>query len=90
MGIISYIISLAVVGLVIGALGRLVVPGKNPITIGMIMLIGVAGAVLGAIIGATLGLGFVTIIVEVAISAGPVYLMGGRSNNRQLPRARWR
>jgi uncharacterized membrane protein YeaQ/YmgE (transglycosylase-associated protein family) len=85
MGIISYIISLAVVGLIIGALGRLVVPGPNRITLGMTILVGIAGALFGAVIGGLLGLGFLSIIFEVGISAGLVYLLSGRRQRRQLP-----
>lgn len=78
MGILSYLISLVVVGLVIGALGRLVVPGPNRIGLGPTLGVGLAGAVLGAIVGSILGLGAISIVFEVAIAAGLVYLLSGR------------
>jgi uncharacterized membrane protein YeaQ/YmgE (transglycosylase-associated protein family) len=87
MGIISYLISLAVVGLVIGALGRLIVPGPNPITLGMTMLIGLTGALFGALIGGLIGLGVLSIIFEIGISAGLVYLVSNRQRRRRLPPA---
>jgi uncharacterized membrane protein YeaQ/YmgE (transglycosylase-associated protein family) len=79
MGIIGYIISLVVVGFIIGGLGRLVVPGPNPIGAGKTLGLGLIGAFIGSLIGGLLGLGILTILFEVAISAGLVYLVSGRS-----------
>jgi uncharacterized membrane protein YeaQ/YmgE (transglycosylase-associated protein family) len=89
MGIIGYIVSLVVVGLVIGALGRLVVPGPNPIGIGMTIVIGVVGAILGALIGGLIGLGALSILLEVALSGGLVYLASGNGRKWQLTRRTW-
>ncbi len=44
-----------VVGLIIGALGRLVVPGRQNIKIWLTLLIGVAAALLGTVIAGLLG-----------------------------------
>jgi uncharacterized membrane protein YeaQ/YmgE (transglycosylase-associated protein family) len=82
MGIISYIISLAVVGLVIGGLGRLIVPGPNRIGLLATEGVGVAGAILGAIVGGLLGLGAISIVLEVAVSAGIVYVVSHHRNGR--------
>jgi len=79
MGIIGYIISLVIVGFVIGGLGRLVVPGPNPIGAGKTLGLGLIGALVGSLIGGLLGLGVFSILFEVAISAGLVYLVSGRS-----------
>jgi uncharacterized membrane protein YeaQ/YmgE (transglycosylase-associated protein family) len=85
VGFLGYFVSLIIVGLVIGGLGRLVVPGPNPIGLWATFGVGLVGAVLGAIIGGILGLGAVSLIFEVAISAGLVYLVSGRgSNNRRI------
>ena len=43
-------------GLVIGALAKLVMPGRDPGGIIVTMLLGIAGAVLGGFIGRALGL----------------------------------
>lgn len=48
---LSLIISIAISGLIIGALGRLVVPGPNPMSIFSTILIGIAGSAVGGIIG---------------------------------------
>jgi uncharacterized membrane protein YeaQ/YmgE (transglycosylase-associated protein family) len=79
MGIIGYIVSLLIVGFVIGGLGRLIVPGPNPIGAGRTLGVGLIGAFVGGLIGGLLGMGIFAIIFEVAISAGLVYLVSGRS-----------
>lgn len=79
MGIIGYLVSLLIVGFVVGGLGRLVVPGPNPIGAGRTLGVGLIGAFVGGLVGGLLGLGVFAIIFEVAISAGLVYLVSGRS-----------
>jgi uncharacterized membrane protein YeaQ/YmgE (transglycosylase-associated protein family) len=51
MGILGWILF----GLIVGALAKLVMPGRDPGGIIVTMLIGVAGAVLGGFIGRALG-----------------------------------
>jgi uncharacterized membrane protein YeaQ/YmgE (transglycosylase-associated protein family) len=84
VNIIGYLISLAFVGLLIGALGRLIVPGPNPIGLWATLAVGLAGALVGGAIGALIGLGIVSIVIEVAISAGLVYVVTGSRRNRAL------
>jgi uncharacterized membrane protein YeaQ/YmgE (transglycosylase-associated protein family) len=79
MGIIGYILSLLIVGFVVGGLGRLVVPGPNPMGLGATLGVGLIGAFVGSLIGGLLGLGLITIVLEVAAAAGVVYLVSGRS-----------
>ncbi|MGP8163468.1 MAG: hypothetical protein ACLQAN_06805 [Acidimicrobiales bacterium] len=45
------ILEVIVSGLVVGSLGRLVVPGPNPMGIGKTMLVGLAGSLLGGLLG---------------------------------------
>lgn len=89
MGIIGYLVSLVIVGLIIGALGRLVVPGPNRIGLGATVLVGIVGSILGAVIGGLLGLGLISLVLEIGISAGLVYLVSGRSGGRRLPPTTW-
>ncbi len=79
MSIIGYIVSLLVVGAVIGGLGRLVIPGPNPIGARRTLGVGLVGAFVGGLIGRLFGLGLFTLVFEVAVSAGLVYLVSGRS-----------
>ena len=46
-----WLVSVVVVGLGVGALGRLVVPGPNPMGYVATALVGIAGSVLGAVVG---------------------------------------
>ena len=82
MSIIGYFISLVIVGLVIGGLGRLIVPGPNRIGLGATLGVGLVGALLGGLLGRILGLGAISIVFELAISAALVYVVSGR--NRSL------
>ena len=80
MGVIYFIISLVITGAIFGALGRLAVPGPNPMSIGMTILVGIGGAFLGGIVGALLGAPAILVfILEVLGAAGIVYLMQRRS-----------
>jgi uncharacterized membrane protein YeaQ/YmgE (transglycosylase-associated protein family) len=56
MGILSWI----VLGLIAGALAKLILPGKDPGGIIITIIIGVVGALLGGFIGTQLGFGGVT------------------------------
>jgi uncharacterized membrane protein YeaQ/YmgE (transglycosylase-associated protein family) len=50
MGIIAYLLWLFVSGVIIGALARLVVPGRQPIGLLGTALIGIAGSFVGGLI----------------------------------------
>ena len=54
---LGLIISAIVVGLIIGALGRLVLPGRQNISIWLTIAIGVAAALIGSLIASALGVG---------------------------------
>jgi uncharacterized membrane protein YeaQ/YmgE (transglycosylase-associated protein family) len=51
------VVFIVVVGLVIGALGRLAVPGRDPMPIWLTILVGLAGAFVGGAIAVSLGFG---------------------------------
>lgn len=50
----TMIIGLLLTGLIVGGLGRLVIPGPNPMTVGMTILVGIGGAFLGGLVGSLL------------------------------------
>ncbi len=50
MSFIAYLIVIAVGGLFVGALARLALPGKDPMTLGQTMLIGIGGSLIGGLI----------------------------------------
>src|SRR3954468_24776265 len=50
MSLIAFLIVLAVEGLIIGALARLALPGRDPMSIPMTMLVGIAGSFIGGLL----------------------------------------
>jgi uncharacterized membrane protein YeaQ/YmgE (transglycosylase-associated protein family) len=45
MGFLAWLAVLVLVGILVGGMARLALPGKDPMTIGQTMLIGIAGTV---------------------------------------------
>lgn len=79
MGLIAFIFWTIVNGLIIGALGRLAIPGPNPMPIGVTILVGIGGALLGGIVGQLLSLPVLLIILlQVGAAAAIVYFMQRR------------
>jgi uncharacterized membrane protein YeaQ/YmgE (transglycosylase-associated protein family) len=83
---ITFIILLVLTGLIVGALGRLALPGPDPMSIGQTILVGIGGSLIAGIIGKLLfgrGGGF---ILAVLCALGIVYLIR-RSRERSVGRA---
>lgn len=79
MNLIYFIISLIITGAIFGALGRLAIPGPNPMSIGMTILVGIGGAFLGGLVAILLGAsGIVLIILQALGAALIVFLMQRR------------
>ena len=69
-----YILLLILSGLIVGALGRLAIPGPNPMSIWMTIAIGVGGSLIAGLIGRlVIGRPF-GLILSVLAAAGLVYL----------------
>jgi uncharacterized membrane protein YeaQ/YmgE (transglycosylase-associated protein family) len=87
---VAGILSAIVVGLIIGALGRLVLPGRQNIPIWLTMVVGIVAALLGTAIarGAGLadteGVDWVEILIQVALAALGVALVAGFSGRRSI------
>jgi uncharacterized membrane protein YeaQ/YmgE (transglycosylase-associated protein family) len=80
-----------VVGLIIGALGRLALPGKQDIPIWLTIVVGIVAALIGTAIAQALGvretngLDWIQLIIQVALAAAGVALvvnMRGRTSVR--------
>lgn len=54
MRILLAIVGIILNGLIVGALGRLAIPGPNPMSLVQTTLVGVGGSVLGALVGGLL------------------------------------
>ena len=84
------ILGLIVVGLIIGALARLIKPGKQRMSILATLLLGVVGAIIGGVIGGLLNdntnifelnvLGFIIAVVAAVLLVGVAEGLSGRSN----------
>jgi uncharacterized membrane protein YeaQ/YmgE (transglycosylase-associated protein family) len=85
------VISTAIVGLIIGGLARLVVPGRQRIGLLATILIGFVGSIVGSVIGHAAGLDHLaTVLVEVGVSAVVVLAATGTDAGRRVGSARRR
>ena len=82
-----HLIGVAVIGLVVGALAKLIMPGKDPGGIFITMLLGIAGAFLGTYLGRVIGhygpdesAGFLMSLVGALILLGIYHLIRRRSS----------
>ncbi|NYF41100.1 putative membrane protein YeaQ/YmgE (transglycosylase-associated protein family) [Streptosporangium sandarakinum] len=84
------IISAVIIGLIIGALGRLVVPGRQSIPIWLTMVIGIIAALIGtAIAGAlgvadTRGIDWIELVIQVVLAAVGVILTVNLYGRRRI------
>ncbi len=78
-----------IIGLIIGALGRLIVPGKQNIPIWLTLLIGVVAAIIGTFIAAALGvddtggIDWIELALQVGLAAVGVALVAGTRGRRK-------
>ncbi|ASW55327.1 GlsB/YeaQ/YmgE family stress response membrane protein [Plantactinospora sp. KBS50] len=83
-------ITAIVIGLVIGALGRLVVPGKQNIGILLTLLIGVIAAIVGTFVAGALGVAdtagidWIELLIQVVFAAVGVALVAGIMGRRRV------
>ncbi|MCX4646159.1 GlsB/YeaQ/YmgE family stress response membrane protein [Streptomyces sp. NBC_01474] len=95
---ISGVISAIVIGIVIGVLGRLALPGRQRIGILATVVVGIVAALLGSAIAAgigvadTKGIDWVEWLIQIGLAALGVALLdrgrtGGRSRRRSWGRA---
>lgn len=76
MELLTFIIVLALIGLVVGALARLALPGKDPMSVPMTIGIGLAGAFIGGLVGRALfGPGGGGILLSIICAAVIVYFV---------------
>src|SRR5664280_3203477 len=75
---IGYIIGLIITGLIIGALARLVIPGRQSMSIVVSIAFGMVAALVAGLIAHALGLGAIlTYVVAVVLAAAAVYFISG-------------
>ncbi|WP_229073670.1 GlsB/YeaQ/YmgE family stress response membrane protein [Actinoplanes sp. DH11] len=77
-----------IIGLIVGALGRLVVPGKQNIPIWLTLAIGVVAALLGTFLAAAIGVDdtpgvdWIELALQVGLAAAGVALVAGMRARR--------
>jgi len=83
------IVSAIIVGAIIGALGRLVVRGKQDISVIATILIGIVAALIGTFIAKALGVGdtngvdWIKLVIQVVLAAvGVTVFAGSRTRAR--------
>lgn len=74
----TYLIVLAISGLIVGALGRLAIPGPNPMSVPMTILVGIGGSLIGGLVGRALFNSGGGLILAVLGAALIVWLMEKR------------
>ena len=83
LGLAVELLWLALTGLIIGALGRLVLPGRQEIGLLTTALIGIAASLLGGVLGDIFNAGWIVrFLVAVALAAIGVALVSERERGR--------
>jgi len=86
------VIGFIVAGLVIGALARLIKPGKQNLGLFATLLLGLAGSVIGGVIASLLGtgnifelnfLGFIVAVIASVLLVGTAEAVAGRRSVRR-------
>lgn len=89
---VTGIISALVFGLIIGALARLILPGKQNIPIWLTIVIGIIGAIIGTLIYENLinkntsGFNIVEVLLQLVIAIAGVALVAGVWGRRGVTR----
>ena len=85
------IISAIVIGLIVGALARLVLPGRQNISILLTIVVGIVAALLGTWIAGALdvsetdGIDWIELAFQVGLAVLGVALVAGFSSRRRVP-----
>lgn len=86
---VTGIITAIVIGAIIGALGRLVVPGRQPMPVWLTILVGILAALIGTFLAQAIGISTDTpgldwgeLVVQVIVAALGVLLVAGTYSRR--------
>ena len=86
--VLGTIIGALVAGIIIGPLARLVMPGKQNLSLGMTVVVGAAGALVGGFIyqalggDATSGIDWIRLAVQVGVAALAIVLYANMGKNK--------
>ncbi|HEY0358541.1 MAG TPA: GlsB/YeaQ/YmgE family stress response membrane protein [Mycobacteriales bacterium] len=85
------LIGAIVIGAIVGALGRLVVPGRQKMPIWLTILVGIVAALIGTAIARALGVAdsrgidWIELLIQVVVAAVGVSLVAGITGRRSVP-----
>jgi len=86
---IGGIITAIVIGAIIGALARLVLPGKQNISILLTIVVGIISAIIGTLLASAIGVAdtpgidWIELILQVAVAAVGVTVVGSLNGRRR-------
>jgi len=82
-GIVTFLVVLAVVGLIVGALARFALPGRDDMSIWKTMAYGVGGAFLGGMVSRVLGVSSVILgyVIAIAVAMGLIWFFTRRKKS---------
>jgi uncharacterized membrane protein YeaQ/YmgE (transglycosylase-associated protein family) len=84
IGLAFSLLWLTLTGLIIGALGRLVLPGRQDISVLATALVGIAASLLGGILADVFDVGwFIQLLVAVALAAIGIALFASTEHGRR-------
>lgn len=84
------IITAIIIGAIIGALGRLVLPGRQSIPIWLTVLVGIGAALLGTVVAnamgvkTTPGIDWIELFIQIVLAAVGVAIVSGVSGRRRV------
>lgn len=87
---ITGILSALIVGLVIGVLGKLVMPGRQKTPIWLTILVGIVAAFVGTAIARGLnvanteGIDWIEVLIQIALAAAGVAIVAGTRKRKSL------
>lgn len=88
LGLAFELLWLAITGLIVGGLGRLVLPGRQDIGLFTTALVGIAASLLGGILGDIFDAGWIVrFLVAIALAAIGIALLNSSESRRGLDRA---
>jgi uncharacterized membrane protein YeaQ/YmgE (transglycosylase-associated protein family) len=88
MDVLGTIVGALVAGIIIGPLARLVLPGKQDLSIGMTILLGAVGALVGGLIyeaaggSETAGIDWIRLAIQVGVGALAVVVYGATRGSK--------
>lgn len=86
LGFIRFAVVILVIGLIVGGVARLVLPGPHPIGLWRTVLVGVVGAILGGFIADSIGGNLLIAAILATVAAAVLVALLSRSKTSRITR----